>query len=420
MTRTSLLAALTIALFFLIPQVNAQQPVFSMVGSAAQPGQTVMIPLVMHSSGTQVCAVSADVTYDASALTWVSGQTGPAGSAAGKNAVVQPIGPGVIRVALIGMNTNPVMDGSILEFVFTVNSAASGNTSIRVNCGAADCMGSDYPMIATGVTLNLGQGTEEPQEEPEDGSTGGEPATGTEEPNQGNPDGSSQGSSTSSHGTSETGTLTETETTEETEEAEPKKVPMKARVLLSPRKGLAPLTVNLRTKVSGGTPPFTFTWDYGIEQDIEQDVKSSEEEAEVETYDEADIRFIYEAVGEFIPKVTVEDADGDTVTAEAKTNIRVMEPPAPELLSASYTVVGDDATFEMKGRKFRKGDKVEINGLLYCTEDTSHDFIQVVGVPAPTEVPVRVKVVGVTGRKSVMVHAMVIRKEAPADTGSTK
>ncbi len=136
-------------------------------------GTDVTIPITLNYGGAapNISATSNDVGFDTALLENPRATLGPAGTAAGKDIVVNSPSAGVFRVGVLGINQNIVQEGTVAFVTFTVKAGVSpGNIALTNTPGAADPAGN--PITVAGVAgsidvtgptgvirLDLGSGT---------------------------------------------------------------------------------------------------------------------------------------------------------------------------------------------------------------------------------------------------------------------
>jgi len=119
-------------------------------GQSGFAGQNVQIPILIAMPGSASPAgFQADLSFDATKLTFVSASAGPQATAAGKSITTSTLDGGAIRLLASGLNQNAIAGGTVAYATFTVNAAfARGSTSLTVsNCAATDASGNS---LATG------------------------------------------------------------------------------------------------------------------------------------------------------------------------------------------------------------------------------------------------------------------------------
>ena len=145
--------------FLLAPAaLLAQVADFDVPNVEANPGSDVSLSVSFDSQGADVCAVSADVTFDGSKLMWVGGEAGPSGSASQKRLMSQTLGTNGVRVGLIGMNSTRIPNGVVMVLRFKVAPNASGAISLNYKYGAASCGGQDLSATTGTSYISLGGG----------------------------------------------------------------------------------------------------------------------------------------------------------------------------------------------------------------------------------------------------------------------
>jgi len=387
--RTIVSITLTFLSILLLPlAAGAQQPVFSSAGiGSCVAGDIITLPLMMHTSGAEVCAISADVMFDASALQWVGAQAGPAGSAAGKNATFQPMGAGQVRMLLIGMNQNRIADGTVFLMQFRIQAGASGSAMVQIACGAANCTGADYPRGMVNAAVSIA-GSSEPPDTPDEEPDAEEPAA--EEPSGSDEGGTASGTSTdsgASSGSSAAGAA----------EADPE--PLEASFAsVTPKQGEVPLNVALRVSISGGVAPYTLEWDF-------------DDGTEAEEYMAFKTRVIhtYLRPGRYEPEVKVEDSEGSFVHVEP-VPVTFTAPPDPVLTEAFLHGDGDTVNLDITGEHFPSGCTVFVNGEETEAYQKGSTRFFLKGLSFPEGEPVWVYVLSPTGQKTEKVRAAAERQ----------
>ena len=99
----------------------------------------------------------------------------------------------------------------------------------------------------------------------------------------------------------------QTTTTAAAGKAEDEAAPLLAWADASPEEGQAPLTVEFKADVEGGTPPLKYTWAFG-----DGTPNSSE----------ANPKHVYEKAGKFRADLTVNDSAGDSDTDYIEIEVR--------------------------------------------------------------------------------------------------
>jgi len=119
----------------------------------ARLGQNLLVPINLQTlSGFATAGCQVDVEFDPAVFTYVSAATGSVATAAGKNAsaALQPSG-NVVRLIVVGVNTNAIADGTIATLTFAVKTTAPlGLTNIYLdNYSATDQAAQQMPHKAT-------------------------------------------------------------------------------------------------------------------------------------------------------------------------------------------------------------------------------------------------------------------------------
>ena len=107
--------------------------------------------------------------------------------------------------------------------------------------------------------------------------------------------------------TAQTGAVMTTTTGAEKKAEEEEAAPLLAWADASPEEGQAPLTVEFKADVEGGTPPLKYTWAFG-----DGTPNSSE----------ANPKHVYEKAGKFRADLTVNDNAGDSDTDYIEIEVR--------------------------------------------------------------------------------------------------
>ena len=123
-------------------------------GSGA-PGDKVEIPVTLSGGGSIPCALSMDISYDTQALYFEGVEAGPAGTAAGKQTISNIPKPGVVRVAIYGLNQTPVQDGTVAKLTFSISTGASSDQLLGATCSAADAAGGDLTTSCGGGSISV-------------------------------------------------------------------------------------------------------------------------------------------------------------------------------------------------------------------------------------------------------------------------
>lgn len=115
----------------------------------ARRGQSVTVPVVYRQTrGPVAVAVSTDITFDTTALSHPQCALGAALSSSGpaaKLVICSEPAPGVLRLAVLGLNAAPIASGEIATVSFDVAATARPRPSVlRHKPGAADAQGTDF------------------------------------------------------------------------------------------------------------------------------------------------------------------------------------------------------------------------------------------------------------------------------------
>src|SRR3970040_726760 len=118
---------------------------------SGNPGDTGIVVAVSLASdpGANVASLDFDLSFDSSRLAYVSTATGPAASAAVKDAQGNLISPGTIRVIVFGLKTNVIGDGVVAIISFNVlGGAAPGDSSLSLsNTTVSDNSPTPQPVV---------------------------------------------------------------------------------------------------------------------------------------------------------------------------------------------------------------------------------------------------------------------------------
>ena len=98
------------------------------------PGGTVTIPITLVTNGWSISATSNDLHYDASMLLNPRAAIGPAGSAAGKNAVSNVVTSGLFRIGVFSIqNNNPIGDGVVAYVTLDIDPSVPLETETQID-----------------------------------------------------------------------------------------------------------------------------------------------------------------------------------------------------------------------------------------------------------------------------------------------
>jgi PKD repeat protein len=122
-------------------------------------------------------------------------------------------------------------------------------------------------------------------------------------------------------------------------------IPLAAASSCSPCEGQAPLPVNFAATASGGTPPYTFAWDFG----------------DGGTSDSAETAHTYASPGAFSAKLAVTDALGDRAEADA---LPVGVSPVPPGIAKLSAKIGP-FRIVAAGSNLQDGIRVAIDGVAW-------------------------------------------------------
>lgn len=131
------------------------------VGSAqTQPGQTVSVPVTYDpGSGRTAAALATDVRFDGKALKNPRCQAGSALSGGNAPKAVKCAVPrtGVLRLAVYGLNTEPVPAGELASISFDVAADAHPHSyKLRQKPSAADAAGKDFLLKHRNGVIQVG------------------------------------------------------------------------------------------------------------------------------------------------------------------------------------------------------------------------------------------------------------------------
>ena len=102
----------------------------------ASPSETVKIPMLLQSK-SRISALSSDIIFNFSELKFEYAEIGPA--AKGKHLISNMVKNGTLRLGLISMDNTEIINGNVLNIVFSVNSEAKpGNILIRQKASASN------------------------------------------------------------------------------------------------------------------------------------------------------------------------------------------------------------------------------------------------------------------------------------------
>ena len=105
-------------------------------------GTPADMPLTLTNDGASIAGVSADITFNTTYFDFVGATIGPAGSAAGKDVVVNQLSPGLVRIGVFSdSNINVIADGMVAIVHFTLKRNPVGGIDIGIVPGASDPIG---------------------------------------------------------------------------------------------------------------------------------------------------------------------------------------------------------------------------------------------------------------------------------------
>jgi hypothetical protein len=115
---------------------------------AGRPGQTVTLPLTYRQgTGTEAAGLATDILFKSSVLTHPRCTAGSVLSRAAKTVTCAEPQPGLLRVAVYGLNLDPVPDGDVATLTFDVAPGARrGLYLLRNIATGADAQGTDFPL----------------------------------------------------------------------------------------------------------------------------------------------------------------------------------------------------------------------------------------------------------------------------------
>jgi len=148
--------ALSCAAFLLWTVPGEAKIALSLGEAEGRVGETVAVPITLHSDGAGICATSADITFDTEHLAFEGVDAGEAASAAGKTPVVSQPSPGVVRIGVFGVNQSRLQDGVMAVLRFKVIKGTSKHLALSGSGGVADCDGNDMAaeLVCGGVSLS--------------------------------------------------------------------------------------------------------------------------------------------------------------------------------------------------------------------------------------------------------------------------
>lgn len=114
----------------------------------AKPGRSATVPITFRQGGPVAVAVGTDITFDTKALSKPRCETGSAVSTSGPGAkmvICSEPKPGVVRLAVLGLNTAPLPNGEIALLTFDVASSTQHQLYVlHQTPGGADANGTDF------------------------------------------------------------------------------------------------------------------------------------------------------------------------------------------------------------------------------------------------------------------------------------
>jgi len=134
----------------LAPQVLPAVPaMLSLPGQNAAPGSSIVLPLAFDPSGEGISGVQFDVQFDNTAMSLVA-VPGDSARNSGKQIYEADQAPNVKRFLIIGLNTNLMSSGALLNFFVNLNpNAASGVYSLHFsNVVATDPYGGAAGLVS--------------------------------------------------------------------------------------------------------------------------------------------------------------------------------------------------------------------------------------------------------------------------------
>jgi hypothetical protein len=147
MLRRTTRAVVVAVIFWGATQASASELRLGRV--TATPGTSVTVPITYRQGrGAVAVALGSDVTFDPRVLSKPRCAAGSALIASGPGAKLVTCGepqPGLVRIAVLGLNTTPLPTGEIATVTFDVAATAPRRLYIlRHKSGAADANGADF------------------------------------------------------------------------------------------------------------------------------------------------------------------------------------------------------------------------------------------------------------------------------------
>lgn len=142
----------------IIVTANPNPPLLAIGNASAATGSNITVPITLSKRGASICGLTTDLTFDSTKLDYVQVQIGPSASEAGKSISATVVSPGLLRIAIIGINVTPMGDGVVAEVRFHTAQGAAGSTTLDHACGATDCQGVVLGMACPGGTVTFTSG----------------------------------------------------------------------------------------------------------------------------------------------------------------------------------------------------------------------------------------------------------------------
>jgi uncharacterized protein (TIGR03437 family) len=149
----------TLLALSLFARLYAQGPRVFAPDQALNPGQTVIIPLSLASTGQSITAIQFDLQWDAALSLQFT--TGDQLRNASKVPYVAPLATQSVRCVMVGMNQAQIADGELLRLFVSSDAASPAGTGrlMIANALASDANGAAIRLDPSTITIQIRTGT---------------------------------------------------------------------------------------------------------------------------------------------------------------------------------------------------------------------------------------------------------------------
>jgi len=119
--------------------VISEAATLSIGSDRAKPNENVTVPIVLISKPeSNISSINLDLIYDANKLTFNKAQAGKILSEAAKSLSTSQPAQGRLRIVIMGLNQNVLVDGALANVTFLINAnAKAGSVLLKISNVAA-------------------------------------------------------------------------------------------------------------------------------------------------------------------------------------------------------------------------------------------------------------------------------------------